>query len=100
MNLARGLFGLLLGKRLPRHGGTASAPCRAKVRVRRDRFGVAYIDAENEYDAWFGLGYCHAQDRAGQLETSLRLVRGTLSEVIGRELAIREDFGSVLRHDG
>jgi penicillin amidase len=85
VNLARGLFGLLLGKRLPRHGGTASAPCRAKVRVRRDRFGVAYIDAENEYDAWFGLGYCHAQDRAGQLETSLRLVRGTLSEVIGRE---------------
>jgi penicillin amidase len=85
VNLARRLFGLLLGKRLPQHSGQSSAPCRSKVKIRRDRFGVGYVDAENEYDAWFGLGYCHAQDRAGQLETSLRLVRGTLSEVIGRE---------------
>ncbi len=85
MNVARTLFGLLLGKRLARHSGEAVVACRDRIRVRRDDFGVAYVDASNEYDAWFGLGYCHAQDRAGQLETSLRLVRGTLSEVVGRD---------------
>jgi penicillin amidase len=85
VNIERTLFGLLLGKRLPRHAGRAAAACRAELRIRRDAFGVAYIDAKNEYDAWFGLGFCHGQDRAGQLETTLRLVRGTLSEVIGRE---------------
>jgi penicillin amidase len=53
------------------------------VRVRRDEHGVAYVDAEDEYDAWFGLGFCHGQDRGGQLEITLRLTRGTLSEVLG-----------------
>lgn len=53
------------------------------MRVRRDEHGVAYIDAEDEYDAWFGLGFVHGQDRGGQLEITLRLTRGTLSEVLG-----------------
>ncbi len=55
------------------------------MRIRRDAFGVAYVDATSEHDAWFGLGFCQGQDRAGQLELNLRLVRGTLSEVVGRD---------------
>jgi penicillin amidase len=44
---------------------------------------VAYVDAHDEHDAWFGLGFCHGQDRAGQLEITWRLTRGLLSEVLG-----------------
>ena len=83
MRIETALFGLLLGRRLPVHDGRLPVACRKGVRIRRDTFGVAYVDADDEYDAWFGLGFCHAQDRAGQLEVTLRLVRGTLAEVAG-----------------
>lgn len=85
MNLAARLFGLLLGKRLPRYDGELRVSCKRPLRLRRDQHGVAYVTAETEHDAWFGLGFCHAQDRAAQLEINLRLVRGTLSEVVGRD---------------
>ena len=83
MNLAARLFGLLLGKRLPLHDGELRVSCERQLRLRRDQHGVAYVTAETEHDAWFGLGFCHAQDRSAQLEINLRLVRGTLSEVVG-----------------
>ncbi len=41
------------------------------------------MDAGSTSDAWFGLGFCHAQDRAFQLELLLRVGSGTLSELIG-----------------
>ncbi len=49
----------------------------------RDKYGVAYINADSDRDAWFGLGFCHGQDRAFQLESLMRTVRGTMSEVVG-----------------
>jgi penicillin G amidase len=84
MALLRALLRLALGKRLPitagdlRVGGL-SAP----VTIRRDGHGVPMIDAATEPDALFGLGFCHAQDRAGQLEVLVRLGRGTISEMAG-----------------
>jgi len=53
------------------------------VRIGRDRFGIPYIDASNDVDAWFGVGFCHGQDRAFQMEGLLRVTRGTLSELVG-----------------
>jgi penicillin G amidase len=73
----------MLGRRLTSYQGRHEVGCRRPVQVRRDKHGVAYVDADNEADAWFGLGFCHAQDRAGQLEITARLTRGTLSEVLG-----------------
>ena len=58
--------------------------------VRRDDWGVPHIDADNEPDAWFGLGFCHGQDRTFQLEVLLRIIRGTLAELIGGEHLERE----------
>ncbi len=83
VNLATLAFAGMLGRRITSYEGRHEVGCRRAVRVRRDRHGVAYIDAENEADAWFGLGFCHAQDRGGQLEITARLARGTLSEVLG-----------------
>ena len=51
--------------------------------MRRDRYGVAYISARNDDDAWFALGFAQAQDRAFQLELRLRTLRGTLSALFG-----------------
>lgn len=76
-------FGAMLGRRLQSHGGRHQVGCRRPITLRRDEHGVAYIDAHDEHDAWFGLGFCHGQDRAGQLEITARLTRGTLSEVLG-----------------
>ena len=84
VKLSRLLLRALLGRRLPVTNGERRVPgLRAPVSVRRDRFGVPMIEADNDADAWFGLGFCHGQDRALQLEMYLRLVRGTLAELVG-----------------
>ncbi len=76
----------LLGRRLPTVEGTIAAPgLGAPLRIRRDRWGVPYVRAANARDAWFGVGFCHAQDRAFQLELLLRVGRGTLAALVGRE---------------
>ncbi len=84
MRLLRGLLRFALGRRWPTTSGTLSvAGIHRAVTIRRDRWGIPYISAANDDDAWFGLGFCHGQDRAYQLETQLRIVRGTLAEQIG-----------------
>jgi penicillin amidase len=84
VNVVRGLLRTLLGRRLPITGGTLEVPgITGTVRIGRDGFGVAYVTADADADAWFGHGFVHGQDRAFQLESILRLVRGTLSELIG-----------------
>lgn len=83
MNFAQLAFGAVLGRRLQSYDGRHLVGCRRGVQIRRDSYGVAYVDAQDEADAWFGLGFCHGQDRAGQLEISWRLTRGLLAEVLG-----------------
>lgn len=55
----------------------------APVSVNRDAFGIPHIQAESEADAYFGLGFVHAQDRLWQMETARRAGAGRLSEVFG-----------------
>ena len=84
MNLSRLFLRLLLGRRLPRTRGTiAVSGLSGRVRIQRDRWGIPHIEAENELDAHFGLGFCHGQDRAFQLEMLQRVLRGTLAELVG-----------------
>ena len=84
MNLVRAVFGLLLGRRLPITAGTLELPGVSEaVLIRRDGYGIPYVEAEGDADAWYGLGFCHGQDRAFQIETLLRTVRGTLAELVG-----------------
>src|SRR5690606_226466 len=86
VRVVRALLRAVLGRRAPSWDGDIAVDgLDAPVTVRRDRFGVAYVDAATDADAWFGLGFCHGQDRAGQLEITLRLIRGTLAEVAGAD---------------
>lgn len=85
MNWPRTLL-RVLGTRLPHLDGAISIPgLTAPITIRRDRFGVPYVKAEGDADAWFGLGFCQGQDRSFQLETRVRVVRGTLAALIGAD---------------
>lgn len=55
----------------------------APVTVGRDRYGVPRIEAENEHDLLFALGYVHAQDRLWQMDMTRRIGLGRLSELFG-----------------
>jgi len=73
-----------LGRRLPTVDGTLRVRgVGGRVEIARDRFGIPHITAGDDADAWFGVGFCHGQDRAFQIETRLRLVRGTLAALTG-----------------
>src|SRR5437868_4075431 len=55
----------------------------APVQVRRDASDVTHIEAQSVADAYFALGWVHAQERAWQLEFNRRVMHGQLSEVFG-----------------
>lgn len=82
--LAPIVLGALTGRRLPITRGTLRVDgLEAPITIRRDAWGIPHVDARTDADAWFGLGFCQGQDRAFQLETVVRVVRGTLAELIG-----------------
>lgn len=56
------------------------------VEVFYDEYGVPHIYANNEHDAYYALGYVHAQDRLFQMEMLRRAAGGRLSEVLGPDL--------------
>ena len=72
------------GKRLPTvEGALTVSGTSAPIEIRRDRFGIPHLEAGDDADAWFGVGFCHGQDRTFQIETRLRIVRGTLAALLG-----------------
>ena len=56
---------------------------RDAVRVQRDAADVTHIHAQTPQDAWFAMGFVHAQERTWQLEFNRRVMHGQLSEVFG-----------------
>jgi penicillin amidase len=71
---------------LPTTEGRARVPgLRAPLEIVRDGSGVPHIRAANEADAYFGLGYVHAQDRLWQMDFQRRIARGRLSEILGSQ---------------
>ncbi|HEU0221889.1 MAG TPA: penicillin acylase family protein [Paracoccaceae bacterium] len=55
----------------------------APVEIVRDIHAVPHIFAASDLDAYFGLGFVHAQDRLWQMEMSRRTAQGRLSELFG-----------------
>ena len=55
------------------------------IHIARDTDGVPLIDAANDEDAAFGLGFAHAQDRLFQMELQRRYGAGRLSEIFGAQ---------------
>lgn len=59
---------------------------KSEVEVLYDDFGIPHIYAQNEEDAYYALGYVHAQDRLFQMEMLRRAAGGRLSEILGPDL--------------
>ena len=57
----------------------------AAVSITRDDRGVPTIAAQSSNDAYFVLGFVHAQDRLFQMDVMRRLGAGRLSEVLGSD---------------
>ena len=55
----------------------------ADIEIVRDNSGVPHIFAASDRDAFFGLGYAHAQDRLWQMTLMRRTAQGRLSELFG-----------------
>ena len=57
----------------------------APVEIVRNNADVPHIFGANDTDAYFALGFAHAQDRLWQMSMLRRTVQGRLSEIFGPE---------------
>lgn len=64
-------------------GSLALSGLKAPVEVVRDSNGVPHIYAASVEDAYFTLGFVHAQDRLWQMEMNRRIGSGRMSEALG-----------------
>lgn len=91
----------------PQTAGTLKlSGLRESVSIVRDRHAVPHIKAANAQDAYFALGFVHAQDRLWQLQMSKRIVSGRLAEILGpsaldtdrflRTLGVRRNAEAIL----
>lgn len=55
----------------------------ASIDIVRDAEGIPHIYAQSTDDAYFALGFVHAQDRLWQLELNRRIPAGRMAEILG-----------------
>jgi penicillin amidase len=88
---------LYLHRSLPEVSGTIKlAGPGAPIEIIRDKDGIPHIYAQSQPDAFFGLGYVHAQDRLWQMEFQRRVGQGRLSELIGEPTVSTDRFIRIL----
>ena len=69
-----------------------------EIKIIRDKYAVPHIISKTNEDAYFALGFVHAQDRLWQMTLMRRTAQGRLSEIFGKntlktdELMRRLDF--------
>ena len=61
-----------------------------EIEIVRDNKGIPHIFSSSSNDAYFGLGFSHAQDRLWQITLLRRTAQGRLSEIFG-EKTIKSD---------
>ncbi len=90
--LAVGIFYYFLSRSLPDYNATYTLDgISAPVEIVRNNNDVPHIFGKTDEDAFFALGFAHAQDRLWQMTMLRRTVQGKLSEIFGpRTLKIDE----------
>jgi penicillin amidase len=79
-----GIF-LWLRSSLPQLNGSITVSgISAPINIIRDENAIPHIFAKSAEDAYFALGFAHAQDRLWQMETMRRAGAGRLSEIMGK----------------
>jgi len=66
-------------------GSIKTEGIKENVNIYRDEFGVSHIEANNESDLYFALGYTHSQDRLWQMDLYRRIAEGKVSEIFGKD---------------
>ncbi|MEO7031607.1 MAG: penicillin acylase family protein, partial [Herbaspirillum sp.] len=64
----------------------------AVIDIVRDAEDVPHIYAKSSADAYFGLGFVHAQDRLWQMEMNRRIAAGSMAEILGPKAAPTDRF--------
>jgi len=78
------VFYFLLSRSLPEYDKDLAVDgLITPVEIVRDNANVPHVFASRDADAYFGLGYAHAQDRLWQMTMLRRTAQGRLSEVFG-----------------
>ncbi len=91
--LAVGAAYFYLQSTKPRYKGkVALNGLKNTAKVYFDAHGVPHISAENMQDAYFALGYVHAQDRLFQMDLMRRIGSGRLSEFFGEKTIENDRF--------
>jgi penicillin amidase len=81
------------GASQPQTDGTLElAGMAAPVDIVRDAEGIPHIYAKSADDAYFALGFVHAQDRLWQLELNRRIPSGRMAEILGPSAADTDRF--------
>jgi penicillin G amidase len=70
-----------------------------EIRLYRNDYGIVHIIATTDRDAYFGIGYAHAQDRLWQMDFLRRVGRGRLSELFGRRTIEQDIVLRAMRFD-
>jgi penicillin amidase len=80
----------------------------ASIEIVRDAEGIPHIFAQSTSDAYFALGFVHAQDRLWQMELNRRIPDGSMAEVFGpkaldgdrflRTLGVRRNAEAILKN--
>ncbi len=65
------------------NGKKSSYFVRSDVEVLFDNYLIPHIEAGNDYDAFYALGYVHAMERLFQIEMMKRFAYGRLAETFG-----------------
>jgi len=63
------------------YSGVVEAAVKGEIEISRNAEGLPTVKAGDRQDAFFALGYLHAQDRLAQIEYYRAIARGALSEI-------------------
>lgn len=75
----------------PQAGVLAVQSLHQAVVIDRDAHGFPVIRAHTDREAFYALGFAHAQDRLWQLELQRRIAKGRLSEIFGKD-SVQQDM--------
>ena len=91
--LGVGMIYYLASRSLPDYDATLRVDgLAAETEIVRDNANVPHILAQTDADAFFALGFVHAQDRLWQMMLLRRTAQGRLSEVFGAPTVETDSF--------
>lgn len=89
--------GFFMSSALPTYSGSIAVPgLSSSLTIERDDHGVPHIYAASADDAYFGLGFVHAQDRLFQMDFTRRVGEGRLSEVFGERTLLLDAWSRTI----